>query len=149
MKRLVLVLLLLFAGVANAAPHLVSLPAQGRIEMAYEPGLESEAYRLQASADATLDRIADDLVDLPTPGTIHIQLVRDSKDLSDIAPGGRGAPPWAIGVAYPDLGIISVAIRRGPNITDPEQTLRHELAHIALGAALGNRAPHWLHEGFA
>ncbi|HSD89799.1 MAG TPA: hypothetical protein VLB44_19845 [Kofleriaceae bacterium] len=149
MKRLVLVLLLLLANVATAAPHLVSLPAQGRIEMAYEPGLEREARRLQASAEDTLDRIADDLVDLPTPGTIHIQLVSDAKDLSDIAPAGRGAPPWAIGVAYPDLGVISVAVRRGGNITDPEQTLRHELAHIALGAALGNRAPHWLHEGFA
>jgi len=149
MKRLVLVLLLLFVSVANAAPHLVSLPAKGRIEMAYEPGLESEAQRLQASADDTLDRISDDLVDLPTPGTIHIQLVRDAKDLPDIAPEGLGAPPWAIGVAYPDLGVISVAIRRGANVTDPEQTLRHELAHIALGAAPGNRAPHWLHEGFA
>jgi hypothetical protein len=28
-------------------------------------------------------------------------------------------------------------------------TLRHELAHLALGAALGQRAPRWLHEGFA
>jgi hypothetical protein len=25
----------------------------------------------------------------------------------------------------------------------------HELAHLALGAALGDRAPRWLHEGFA
>jgi hypothetical protein len=34
-------------------------------------------------------------------------------------------------------------------VADPQATLRHELAHIALGAALGDRAPHWLHEGFA
>jgi len=57
--------------------------------------------------------------------------------------------PWAIGVAYPDLGVISVAMRRGAQYSDPAATMRHELAHIALGAALGERAPHWLHEGFA
>ena len=28
-------------------------------------------------------------------------------------------------------------------------TLRHELGHLALGAAIGDRAPRWLHEGFA
>jgi hypothetical protein len=27
--------------------------------------------------------------------------------------------------------------------------VRHELAHLALGVALGPRAPRWLHEGFA
>src|SRR5262249_55517805 len=61
----------------------------------------------------------------------------------------RPAPPWAIGVAYPDVGVVSVATRRGPHVADPSSTLRHELAHLALGAALGDRAPHWLHEGFA
>lgn len=149
MKRLVLLLVLLFAGVAGAAPRLESLPRMGRVEMKYEPGLEGTARELQASADATLQRISEDLVDLPTPRTIRVQLVRDSSSLRDVAPQGRGAPEWAIGVAYPDLGIISVAIRRGANLTDPGQTLRHELAHVALGAALGERAPHWLHEGFA
>src|SRR5262249_112235 len=69
--------------------------------------------------------------------------------LAAVAPASRGAPPWAVGVAYPDLGVISVAARRGAQIVDVEATLDHELAHIALGAALGTRAPHWLHEGFA
>lgn len=149
MKRLVLLIVLLLANVAGAAPRLESLPRVGRIEMKYEPGLEDTARELQASADSTLERISGDLVDLRAPRTIHVQLVRDSSSLREVAPQGRGAPEWAIGVAYPDLGIISVAVRRGANVTDPEQTLRHELAHIALGAALGDRAPHWLHEGFA
>jgi hypothetical protein len=75
--------------------------------------------------------------------------VRDAASLAAVAPGGRGAPPWAIGVAYPDLGVVSVALRRGGQPSDPGATLRHELAHVALGAALGPRAPRWLHEGFA
>lgn len=150
MKRLVLVLLLLFASVASAGPRLEHLPRVGRIDMAYEPGLESTARELQKGADETLTSIADDLIDLPTPAVVHIQLVRDASSLPDVAPDGRGAPPYAIGVAYPDLGVLSVAVRRGPTVTDPAQTLRHELAHLALGAAFANQhVPHWLHEGFA
>jgi hypothetical protein len=149
MKRLIVLFLLLLSTIASAAPRLTSLPRVGRIEMSYEDGLESTAKELQSTADETLRSIADDLIDLPAPQTVQIQLVKDAASLADVAPEGRGAPPWAIGVAYPDLGIISVAIRRGANVSDPAQTLRHELAHLALGAALGPRAPHWLHEGFA
>ncbi len=148
MKRLVLLLVLALAVPARAAP-LVALPAHGRIDVRYEPGLETEAMALRDAAEGELERIAADLVDLPVPAAVHVQLVRDAASLPGVAPVGRGAPPWAIGVAYPDLGVISVALRRGPNIVDPESTLRHELAHLALGAALGDRAPHWLHEGFA
>jgi hypothetical protein len=120
-----------------------------RIEVTGAPGLESTARKLEAAAGAELERISADLVDLPAPQAIHVHLVRDAKDLAGVAPPGRSPPPWAIGVAYPDLGVIDVAMRRGSQIVDPLMTLRHELGHIALGAALGDRAPHWLHEGFA
>ena len=40
-------------------------------------------------------------------------------------------------------------MRRGSEVIETTATLRHELAHLALGAALGDRAPRWLHEGFA
>jgi hypothetical protein len=114
-----------------------------------EPGLQGVAEELQASATAELARIGEDLAGLPEPAVVHIEVVRDSASLPAVAPGGRGAPQWAIGVAYPDVGQISIALRRGSTVVDPEPTLRHELAHLALGAALGDRAPHWLHEGFA
>lgn len=147
-KRLVLLLVLLFAGAAHAVP-LQRMPGAGRIEMHYEPGLEDTARELRDMADAALARIGSDLIDLPVPQRIRVQLVRDAESLAAVAPAGRGAPPWAIGVAYPDLGVLSVATRRGAQLVDPASTLRHELAHVALGAALGKRAPHWLHEGFA
>jgi hypothetical protein len=152
MKRALLVVLLLLgvlAGRANAVT-LERLPSSGgRIDVRYEPGLEQTARQLAANAEDVLIRISADLVDLPVPHRIRVQVVRDASSLAAVAPEGRGAPPWAIGVAYPDLGIISVATRRGANLVDPGATLRHELAHIALGSALGPRAPHWLHEGFA
>jgi hypothetical protein len=150
MKRVAFIVAIVLALAAPAAAvPLVHLPSSGRVEIRYEPGLEDTARALAGNAETVLARISADLVDLPIPQRVRVQLVRDASSLPAVAPPGRGAPPWAIGVAYPDLGIISVATRRGANLVDPAATLRHELAHIALGTALGQRAPHWLHEGFA
>jgi hypothetical protein len=134
---------------ASAVPALEPAGRSGPIAIVAEPGLEQVAAQLAATAERELAAIAADLPELPIPSAIEVRLVRDAADLAAVAPAGRGAPRWAIGVAYPDLGVISIALRRGASLADPETTLRHELAHIALGAALGDRAPHWLHEGFA
>jgi len=134
---------------APAAPRLAPAAHAGRITVLAEAGLEAEAVELASTAERELTRIADDLLELPVPRAIEVHLIREAAELASVAPAGRGAPAWAVGVAYPDLGVISVATRRGAQLIDPQATLRHELAHIALGAALGDRAPHWLHEGFA
>jgi hypothetical protein len=137
---------------APSVPPESSLPSAariGRITVHAGPGLERAARQLAESAEAALARIAGDLADLPVPRAIEVRVVDDASQLASVAPAGRGAPPWAVGVAYPDLGIISVALRRGPDPLDAAATLRHELAHAALGAALGPRVPRWLHEGFA
>jgi len=147
MRRLLIALILLFGARAWADVTLVPAAKQGRVTVLAEPGLEDIASSLAASADATLAEIATDLVDLPVPKSIEVHLVRDSADLGEVTPGG--APAWAIGVTRPDLGIVSVALKRQGQPEDPAVTLRHELGHVALGAALGKHAPHWLHEGFA
>jgi hypothetical protein len=134
---------------ATAAPALHRAASAGRITVYAEAGLDATAAELAAGADATLANIAEDLIDLPVPKAVEVRLVREARDLASVAPQDRGAPAYAIGVAYPDLGVISVALRRDAQTFDPQATLRHELGHIALGAALGGRAPHWLHEGFA
>jgi hypothetical protein len=134
---------------AAAVPRLAPVAHAGRVSVHAEPGLEPLAHALADSAERDLAAIAADLTDLQVPRAIEVHLVRDAADLAAVAPAGRGAPDWAVGVAYPDLGVIGVATRRGAQLVDPAATLSHELAHIALGAALGPRAPHWLHEGFA
>jgi hypothetical protein len=145
-----LVLVLLVGARPVHTANLVPLPVgPGRVSVRYEPGLEGAARRAQAQAEAALSSIRADLVDLPTPSAIEVRIVDDASELAAVAPAGRGAPAWAIGVAYPDLGVIAIALRRGAQQVDPIPTLRHELAHLALGAALGEHVPHWLHEGFA
>jgi hypothetical protein len=109
------------SGTAHATP-LVAVPSSdSHVELACEPGLEATAR----------------------------DLVRDASELASVAPEGYGAPTWAVGVAYPELGVVTIALRHGADLADPETTLRHELGHVALGVALGARAPRWLHEGFA
>jgi hypothetical protein len=151
MRRLVMVLVVALglARSAIAAPRLELAAHTPQLTAYAEPGLEDTARELAGTAAAALAEIADDLRGLPTPPHVELRVVLDAADLAAVAPAGRGAPSYAVGVAYLGDGVITLALRRGSVITDPTMTLRHELAHIALAAALGPRAPHWLHEGFA
>ena len=146
---------LLVAVIAGSAPaHAQTLPLpieerRGDITVRAESGMGSLAREIAARAPTTLARIRDDLEGLPMPERVEIRLVKRARDMTAAAPAGRAAPPWASGVAFPDLGVVVVAARRGPMPIDVANVTDHELAHLALGAALGDRAPRWLHEGFA
>jgi hypothetical protein len=126
-------------------------PAEGvtAIELKPEPGLEALAAEVARRAPASLAAIRQDLAGLPMPQSIEIRLIKWASDIPRFAPEGRGAPEWASGVAYPDLGVVVVATRDQAQTIDVHQVVAHELAHVALGAALRGRAPRWLDEGFA
>jgi hypothetical protein len=148
-RAVAVALAIVLAAAPAHAVTLEQLPQHGRVAVAYERGLDKLAGEVGDAADAALAEIYEDLPDAPPPRDIRVQLVRDASELAEVAPAGRGAPGYAIGVAYPDLGVISVATRRGSELVDPISTLRHELGHLALAAAVGDHAPRWLHEGFA
>jgi peptidase MA superfamily protein len=116
-----------------------------------ESGLEGPQRRMQQQAERDLARIQADLPDLPHLERVEVRLVKHQEDIAANAPAGHGAPPWAVGTAYPDEGVVVVAMRsRAGDLLDAERTLTHELAHLALGRALGSApVPRWLTEGFA
>jgi hypothetical protein len=145
---LALALLVTLAGAAAATPRWDVVIDRGPLRVSAEAGLERDARRVAARAERSLARISADLPDLPRPAVIDVRIVRDSAALADAAPEGRGAPRWAAGVAYPDVGVVVLALGRAGQRFDVDKTLDHELAHLALGAAVPN-APRWLHEGFA
>src|SRR5690606_8063609 len=133
-------------------PPQISLPIEvvrGGVTVRAEPGVERLAGQVAKEAAPALQAIAEDLRGLPIVTAVEIRLVKRAEDLSRAAPGGRRVPEWAIGVAFPDEGVVVVAYRNGPMPADVGSVVTHELAHMALGAALGDRAPRWLHEGFA
>ena len=145
---LALALVIALAGDAAATPRWGVVIDRGPLRVSAEAGLDRDARRVADRAERSLTRITADLPDLPRPAVIDVRIVRDSADLADAAPEGRGAPRWAAGVAYPDVGVVVLALGRGGQRFDVDKTLDHELAHLALGAAVPG-APRWLHEGFA
>jgi hypothetical protein len=63
---------------------------------------------------------------------------------------GPGAPEWGVALAFPDSRRVIIQGRAATSDAgDPQETLRHELAHLALHERLGNRPPRWFDEGYA
>jgi hypothetical protein len=94
--------------------------------------------------------VADDsFPGLPKP-TSHVIIA--------IAPDGRrfrewigpGVPEWGAAVAFPESNRIVLQGSSAPSSAgDPLETLRHELAHLALHEQLGDLPPRWFDEGYA
>jgi hypothetical protein len=150
--RIAVALALLAITGTNAAGQRLSLPVVvpgDGVTVRAESGLDGVARRVAADAPDVIDSIYADLPDQKRPDHIEIRLVIRSRDIARAAPPGHGAPPWAAGVAYGDAGVVVVATRREAHSIDVDSTVAHELAHMALDAAVGDRAPRWLHEGFA
>ena len=73
-----------------------------------------------------------------------------------VAPEGSGpavlVSPWISGYALSDKGLVVVMRQRVPSYPDSslEDLLRHEVAHVLVARAAGNRPlPRWFHEGMA
>lgn len=132
----------------------LALPAPGEIDPIEPPRLVVESLPGAAPAAARL-RAMDPaqllttmrLVGLTRPGP-PIRVI--------VAPEGSGpatlVPSWISGYALSDKGLIVVMPRRVPNYPDSslEDLLRHEVAHVLIARASGDRPlPRWFHEGLA
>lgn len=63
---------------------------------------------------------------------------------------GPHAPEYGAAIAIPgEQRIVMQGSRAGSDAGDPLQVLRHELAHLALHEAMGDRPPRWFDEGYA
>lgn len=79
------------------------------------------------------------------PLPMRLVVVPDDAAFGRIS-GGR-VPDWGVGLALPAARTLVVRA----DAPDPMAALRHELAHLALHAALGGRVrvPLWFDEGYA
>ena len=87
---------------------------------------------------------------LPEVGIDSLQIWLTSDLGTGLPPGLSHPEPWVAGTADPAKARI--ALRTGPGLNGPRglrSVLRHEIAHIGLGAATGGNYPRWLTEGYA
>lgn len=141
------------AAPARAAPQAadgIVTFAEGPVRIRAEEGLAELARSLARDerAWAPLPAIGDLRSAVPSP--LEVWVV---SDLGRIPGRGRGgeAEPWVAGFADPGRNLVALrAGEDGPgDLAALRRTFRHELAHLALSHATGDRAPRWLHEGYA
>lgn len=88
----------------------------------------------------------------PVLEQVTVLVARTPRQMATLVPEGARAPDWASGLAFPSQRLILLTVDPPgpPQNHDLRETLRHELAHIALhDAAGGNHVPRWFDEGFA
>lgn len=126
----------------------VTAGAPARVEVLGDPALRDLGARLVA--DPAVWTSLPGIGTLPEVGIDSLEIWLTS-DLGAGLPAGLSHPErWVAGTADPDGARI--ALRAGPGLSGPgglRAVLRHEIAHIALGAATGGNYPRWLTEGYA
>ena len=116
----------------------------GRFTVLADAADESLARALLASAAER-----DTFPGLPRPhASVIVMIAPDGARFRTWA--GPGAPEWGAAVAIPARRLV-VMQGRAANTSagDPVAVLRHELAHLALHEAIGDKPPRWFDEGYA
>lgn len=123
----------------------------GPVTWAYDPSSESLAKELSALAPGAWRSITAEL-GVTVPADLTIRIARGPKDMIALAPKGAPPPSYAVGVAYPSLGLIILSVVEPSRWLPPDlkSVLTHELSHVALHRAVkGHPLPLWFVEGLA
>lgn len=98
------------------------------------------AIALAEVADQPVEWPALGRVDL---GEVRLILVPNDDEFSRLARGR--VPDWGVGLAFPQSRTIVLRADDGA----VRETLRHEMAHLALHQSVKGRVPLWFDEGYA
>lgn len=115
----------------------------------FDPIDETEARGLIAEMDGWYLQVLKEAGQQPR-GPITVLMASDPRTFLEMQPARN--IEWAVGTAYPDQNVITLKSSRAVGREDYSlrQTTVHEIAHIVLHQAFGDRAlPRWLHEGLA
>ena len=123
----------------------------GWIRFSYHPSTREQVEPLIAAADQAKADL-EDWLGQPVLGKVRVDIARTPGEMETFAPEGAPYPRYASGVAYSSIGLVLLTLApRYPNEElNLTQIFRHELAHVALHDAVGDRPiPRWFNEGFA
>lgn len=152
-KRLFLVVAALAVAAMSATvrnpPAFQTAPgAPDRVVVHGDPDLQELGAAL--AADPAVWKPLPGIGTLPDVGIDSVEIWLTSNLSSGVPQGLRHPEPWVAGTADPSTARI--ALRAGPGLNGPRglrSVLRHEIAHLGLGAATGGNYPRWLTEGYA
>jgi hypothetical protein len=123
----------------------------GWIRFSYHPSARAQVEPLIAAADQVKAEL-EDWLGQSVLAKVRVDVARTPGEMETFAPVGAPYPRYASGVAYSGIGLVLLTLApRFPNEAhDMLQIFRHELAHVALHDAVGDRPiPRWFNEGFA
>jgi hypothetical protein len=129
----------------DGEPYLMLPGVRARIHFAREDSLLAERIRDLLDAQAPLPGLPDSL-----PTGVHAVLAHSPAAFDELT--GGVVPEWRAGVAIPALNMLVVPSGEGVLLVEGEglRTLRHEWAHLGLGARMDDlRIPRWFNEGYA
>lgn len=145
------------AGHANGGvePAMVPLPRPAlvvgevdtpRFHILYTARAEGTARQLATSIESIRDGFVG-VLGRDWPGVTEIRVGVGREEFEALALPGGAPPGWAAALAYPTHRIV---LLNALSLAAPDGmvTLRHELAHVALGQLAG-QWPRWFQEGFA
>jgi hypothetical protein len=117
-----------------------------RFQDGFDGGLEADLVRVVREAKAALAR---DL-EIDWPKVVRVTVVRDSFSLSAMTGLPYSSAKTTGTVAVAKWGRVTMISPRAPERGYGwEDTVAHELTHLAIARATADRAPLWLHEGVA
>ncbi|WNG48511.1 hypothetical protein F0U60_33600 [Archangium minus] len=172
MRHLLLLLTLLLAPISEAQEVIGPRPEAGHANGGVEPAmvptprpsvvvgeLSTPRFRILYTARAegsarqlstNIESIRDAFVGVlgrDWPGVTELRVGVGREEFEALALPGGAPPGWAVALAYPTHRIV---LLNALTLAGPEGmvTLRHELAHVALGQ-LASNWPRWFQEGLA
>lgn len=119
--------------------------ATGRFRIVFTERSKDVVDALAEELETSATRIAARL-GRPWQGVTEVRVGFDRDEMEALSPGGR-PPSWAVALAFPDAGVVLLEARTWRRDAG-KTTLRHELAHIALGR-VATGWPRWFQEGMA
>lgn len=123
----------------------------GGVTLRFHPSDEGVARRLTTRLPAALRKVANELGISPQQ-QLELRIARGPRDMLALAPEESAPPAYAVGVAYPALGLIILSVVDPQSWFPPnlDEVLKHELSHVLLYRAAGERhLPLWFVEGLA
>lgn len=117
----------------------------------YHPSSASIVRDLQAALPQVLRSIERELGSAARDDLV-VRIAKGPEDMARLAPQNAPPPSYAVGVAYPALGLIVLSVVAPDSWLPPDiqRVFVHELSHVSVyRAANGNRLPLWFVEGLA